>query len=120
MALPVETKQRFSVQDTLGAGDSSKTLVAAVAGVTVVVMNVTVTCLVSGAQAVFVGDDSGTVKALSLAASFPQHQQAIIQLVEGLPLTESEALVIEPAAAGPSFHCLVEGYLLKSSANLGA
>ena len=37
----------------------------------------------------------------------------------GLELTEGESLVIEPAAAGPSFHCVVTGYLKRGSTSFG-
>lgn len=117
---PVERYQRFSVQDTLGAGDASKTLVTGGAGITIVVTTAIITCITAAAQATYVGDTSGTVKALSVAASFSQHLQASVQLLEGLKLTEGENLIIKPAAAGPSFHAVVEGYLLKSNVNLGA
>lgn len=118
MGLPFENYQRFCVQNTLAAGDATKVLMAAVSGVQYFVTAVCVTCLTSAAQAVFVGDSSGTVKALSLAASFPANSQAFTQLNEGLPLTISEALSITPAAAGPSFHVVVEGYLKRSGAAL--
>lgn len=118
--LPVEARQRFSVQATLGTGDASKTLLDVGAGVTIVVMNVTLTSLVAAAQSLYVGDTSGTVKALSAAASLTVHAQLACQLVEGLRLTEGEDLIIKPAAAGPSVHVVAEGYLLKSNVNLGA
>ena len=108
--LPSERYQRFSKAVTLGIGDSSATIKAAVAGVTINILNVVVTCLVSAAQAVYVGDTSGTVKAINVASGFPQHGQAAAQLLEGLALTKGEALIIKPAAAGPSFHCVVEWY----------
>lgn len=120
MAFPAERYQRFSVQATLGTGDASKTLLAGAAGVTIVVMCVKALCLVSAAQAVYVGDTSGAVKAISLAASYTLHASNDLQLLEGLRLTEGESLIIKPAAAGPSFHVVAEGYLLKSNVNLGA
>lgn len=120
MSLPAEVYQRFSVQNTLGAADASKTLLDVGAGVTVVVMNIKATCIASAAQSVYVGDTSGTVKAISLGASFPVHGESALQLLEGLKLTEGEDLIIKPAAAGPSFHVVAEGYLLKSNVNLGA
>lgn len=118
MGLPFENYQRFCVQNTLAAGDASKTLMAAVSGVRYYVTAICATCLTSAAQSVYVGDSSGTVKALSLAASFAQHSQAFTQLQEGLALTLSEALVIKPAAAGPSFHVVVEGYSKRQDAAL--
>lgn len=119
MGLPFENYQRFCVQNTLAVGDATKVLIAAVTGVQYFVTAVCATCLVSAAQSVYVGDSSGTVKALSLAASFPAHSQAFTQLNEGLALTSGQALSITPAAAGPSFHVVVEGYLKRSGAALG-
>lgn len=118
MGLPFENYQRFCTEETLAVGDASKTLMAAVTGVTYYVTAVCATCLVSAAQAVYVGDSSGTQKALSLPASFPANSQAFTQLQEGLALTLSEALVIKPAAAGPSFHVVVEGYSKRQGAAL--
>jgi DMSO reductase anchor subunit len=115
MALPVEQRTRFSKSVTIATGDTSKEIMAADASTQYHVMNCVMTCITSAAQAVFVGDSSGTVKALSLAASFPQHSQASIQLLEGLALTLGEALVVKPAAAGVSFHVVCEGYLTKST-----
>ncbi len=111
--LQVEARQRFSKAVTLGTGDASKEIMPAVTGVTYHVMNVVLTCLVSAAQAIYVGDSSGTVKALSLAANFPLHSQAAIMLLEGLGITIGESLVVKPASPGPSFHAVVEGYLVK-------
>ena len=109
--------QPFVIEKTLGAGDSSKELKAAATGISYVVTSVIATCLVSGAQIVYVGDSSGTIKALSLAASFTLHAQARMGPLNriGLVLTEGEALIIKPAAAAPSFHVVVEGYLQKGS-----
>lgn len=115
MALPVENRTKFSKSVTLGTGDTSKEVMAAEDGTTYYVMNCVLTCLTSAAQTVYVGDSSGTVKALSLAASFPQHGQASIQLIVGLRLTASEALVVKPGAAGVSFHAVVEGYIEKAA-----
>ncbi len=118
MGLPFENYQRFCTQNTLAVGDATKVLMAAVSGVTYFVTSVCVTCLVSAAQTVYVGDSSGTVKALSLPASFTAGAQAFTQLLHGLQLTKSQALSITPAAAGPSFHVVVEGYLKREDAAL--
>ncbi len=118
--LPFERYQRFSVQNTLAAADSTKTLLAGGAGITIVILSVTVTGLTAAAQAVYVGDTSGTVKALSFGVSLAVNAQLAVQLVEGLRLTEGEDLIVKPAAAGPSVHVVAEGYLLKSNVNLGA
>lgn len=118
--LPVERYQRFCVEKTLGTGDASVTLVTGGSGIIIVVTNIVLTCITAAAQTAYVGDTSGTVKALSIGASFTAHAQAIVQLLEGLQLTSGENLIVKPAAAGPSFHVVAEGYLLKSNVNLGA
>ena len=109
--LPFEARQRFTAQATLGAGDATKTLFDVGTTQTAYITSVIATCLVSAAQAVYVGDSSGTVEALSLAASFTLHGQASVQLLNGLALTKGEDVIAKPAAAGPSFHVVVEGYL---------
>ena len=117
--LPVERYQRFSTAGVLTTGQSSLTIMPAVAGYTYVVVNGTLTCLVSAAQGAYLGDSSGTKKALQIAASVTTNEQKAVQLVEGYPVTPSEALVLKPDSAGPSFHAIVEGYILKNSAVLG-
>jgi len=112
--LNFEKFQRFTTEATLGAADASKELMPAVSGVTYAVTRLAATCLVSAAQAAYVGDSSGTVKALSVAASFTLHAQARLNLLEGLKITAGEALIVKPAAAGPSFHVVVEGYIIRS------
>lgn len=118
MSLPLLVRQRFSVQDTLGAADTSKTLKDVGAGETIHVLSVTVTSLVASAQTLYVGDTSGTVKAISLGISLVVNSQAVVQLMEGLALTEGEDLIIKPAAAGPSVHVVAEGYVIKRGAAL--
>jgi len=110
MSYPIETEQTFTTQQTLGAGDATKTLVAAESGVRFVVTAVILTIITAAAQTLYVGDSSGTVKAISIAASAPANTQYVIQLVRGLELTSGVALIIKPAAAGPSVHCVVEGW----------
>ncbi len=111
--IPFEVRQRFCVQETLAVGDATKTLLTHVDDSQYVITAICATCLVSAAQTLYVGDSSGTNKALSLAASFPQHSQAFTQLNEGLKLTLGEDIVIKPGAAGPSFHVVCEGYILR-------
>lgn len=112
--LRAELRQRFSVAVTLGAGDVTKEVMPAVTGVQYGIINAIIICLTSAAQAVYVGDSSGTVKALSVAASYPLHGQVAAQLLEGLLLTAGESIVVKPAAAGPSFHAVVEGFIIRS------
>ena len=114
MSLPFDTEQRFCVQATLGTGDSSKVLKAAAANEQIVVTDVWLTSLTSAAQVQYVGDESATVKALSLAASITAGVQAHLRLKQGLALTIGEDLIVKPAAAGPSVHVVAEGYILRS------
>ena len=107
-----EKYQRFSVQDTLLIGDATKTLFALTAGRQIFVTACVVTGIVAAAQTVYVGDTSGTVKVVSLAASFPVHSQADRYLTQGLGLTVGEALIVKPGAAGPSVHVVCEGYVI--------
>lgn len=112
--LPFEANQRFCVQATLDTGDTSKSLKAAVTGYSICVTRVDLTSITAAAQALYVGDSSGNVKAISVAASFTAHAQAHMESEEGLKLTVSEALIIKPAAAGPSVHVVATGYILKN------
>lgn len=114
MSLPMDREQRFCVSGTLGATDESLTLKAAVASFSYYITGVILTSLTAAAQTVFVGDSSGTVKAISVAASFTVHAQARMQVREGLKLTAGEALIVKPAAAGPSVHVVVEGYIVRN------
>lgn len=110
----MENFQRFCVSATLGTGDASTTLKAAVTGFSYYITGVILTSITAAAQALYVGDSSGTVKALSVGASFTAHAQARMHTREGLKLTAGEAIVVKPAAAGPSVHVVVEGYLVRN------
>lgn len=116
--LPIEARQRFSRAVTLGTSDSSQEVMPAVTDGIYAITSVILTCLVSASQTVYVGDSSGNVKALSLGASFPAHSQAAVQLINGLELTSGESIVVKPGNVGPSFHAVVEGYLLKNKGAL--
>lgn len=111
----MERYQRFSTVGVLTTGQASLTLMPAVSGYTYAVVNASIVCLVSAAQGFFLGDSSGTKKALQAAVSLTTNAQLSLELTQGLELTASEALVLKPDSAGPSLHCLAEGYILKSS-----
>lgn len=117
--LPVETWQRFSTVAVLTAAQTSVVVMPGVTGYQYVIINGTLTCLVSAAQGVYLGDSSGTVKPMQAAASFAANAQLALQLLEGIKLTKSETVILKPDAAGPSIHAVVEGYILKDSAVLG-
>lgn len=114
MPTDFEVYQRFCKEVTLGTGDAVKEIMPAEAGVTYFVTNGRIHCLVSAAQAVYVGDNDATNKAFSVAASFPVNSQVSLNLAEGLSMKTGQSLVIKPAAAGPSFHVVIEGYLTRS------
>lgn len=115
MAFDFEREQKFTVQATLAATDASKVLRAGVAGETIVVTSVILTSITAAAQVLYVGDEAGTVKALSLPASKPDAgNQASLQLVNGLAITAGDDLIIKPAAAGPSVHVVAEGYIRRA------
>jgi len=116
--LPSDRNQRFAKQGTMLAADAVLTLITGVSGQTIAIVDGIITCLVPAAQGVYLGDQSGTVKALSLATSFGTTCQAIFRSSEGLRLTPGEALVLKPASAGPSMHVSVSGYYEKSAALL--
>lgn len=116
MSTRFDSNQRYCVEKTLGTGDTSKELMPAVTGVTYFVTNARIHCLVAAAQTVFVGDADGTNKAFNLPASFPIHSFVTLNLLEGLSMKAGQALIIKPAAAGPSMHVVVEGYLTKAIA----
>jgi hypothetical protein len=115
MNLRQRVYQPWSAEATLGTGDATKTVKAAPgAGKRIVVTGYTWSVLVSAAQAVDVEDSSGTVHVLRLPAS-PGVVQGSYTFEAGLELTVNEALVITPAAAGPSVHVVAEGYIKPSS-----
>lgn len=115
--LPREKNPRFCVQVTLAAVDTVQILQAAVTNRIYVVTRYVITGIIAAAQTLYLGDTSGTVKVVNLPVSIPAAgQQLTAEMEQGLPLTVSQALVIQPAAAGPSVHVLVEGYYI----NVGA
>lgn len=111
---PCEIYPRWSSQITLGAADTTKTVQAAPgAGKRLVVTAYMMTVVISAAQSVDLEDTSGTVEVAKMAASLAAGTQfRSPTLDEGLKLTVNEALLIKPAAAGPSVHVWAEGYIL--------
>jgi hypothetical protein len=102
----------WSAQVTLGTGDTTKTLKAAPgAGFGLVINDLNCTVVVAAAQLVDIEDTSGTVEVMKLGASATVNVPFNKSLSQGLPLTTNEALIIKPAAAGPSVHCVADGYI---------
>lgn len=99
------------MQATLLAADTSKTLKAAPGtGLRLVVTTLSCTILTSAAQTVDVGDISSTNLALRIPVSVAAGVQYQVNLEEGLSLVTNEQLRLIPAAAGPSVHCVAEGF----------
>lgn len=106
--------QAWSAQVTLLAADTTKTLKAAPgAGASLVVTDLACTSLTSHAATTDIEDTSGTVEAMRIATTATVNQRHVTSLSQGLPLTANEALIIKPSAAGPSLHCVAEGYILR-------
>lgn len=114
MSLELLSEQAFTVQATLAAADTTKTLKITAADERAVITSVILTSITAAAQTLFVGDESGTVKAISIAASLTANLQISCQLVRGLRLTVGEDLIIKPAAAGPAVHVVAEGWIEKA------
>jgi hypothetical protein len=114
--LGLVTEQRFCVEATLLASEASHALVAADANVQLVVTYVhTVGMVAADAHTLRVGDSSDTVNVLELPSSIPVlgQEHTVGPLTEGVALTKGEALGIYVSGAGPSVHCVVEGYKLR-------
>lgn len=113
MAIPQEQLANWSAEITLGAGDTTKTLLAApaapYAGRRIYVTHLHATSLIAAAQAVDI--KIGTVNVLRLVASWAVGNETFIgPMIRGLRGDVAGALVITPAAAGPSIHVIAEGY----------
>lgn len=96
----------------LGTGDASKTIIADPGdGKALVIDRIIVTILTSAAQTLDIEDASGTVEVLKIPASGTgQYVMALPISSEGIKLTNSEALVATPAAAGVGAHIVVVYY----------
>lgn len=114
--LPVERYQRFSTAGVLTTGQSELQVMPAVDGYQYALLNGVITCLISAAQPFYLGDASGTKKALEGAASLGANSQLAFQLLQGYELTVSESIVLKPDAAGPSLGIIAEGYIIKHTA----
>ena len=110
--LGFEKYRKFCAQNTMLAADTVKTIQAGGAGIQIVLTRAFVICLTAAAQTVYVGDTSGNQKILSLPASYPVNSEAWAILDIGLALTVGDDAVIKPAAAGPSFFCILEGFFI--------
>jgi hypothetical protein len=111
MAGRLDNKERWSAEVTLLAADTTKTLLATPTGTrkTIVVTHVVAHCLVSAAQAVDI--KIGSVNVRRLAASEAVGSESFLGPMDyGLIGQAASAMTIVPAAAGPSWHVVAEGY----------
>lgn len=109
--LPQESKEGWSAEITLGAADTTKTLLAAPTGQrkAIVVTHLVAHVLVSAAQTIDI--KVGTVVIRKLGASAGVGVETFVgPMVKGLFGQAGQALTIVPAAAGPSVHVVAEGY----------
>lgn len=99
----------WSAEVTLAASDTTKTLLAAKTGRVPVMTHMIARILVAAAQTVDIA--CGTVKYKRFGASEAVGTEAFLGPMEyGLPGVSGTAIVITPAAAGPSVHVVAEGY----------
>jgi hypothetical protein len=111
MGIPQETKKRWSAEITLGAADTTKTLVAAPGlGTTAIVCtHLVARILVAAAQDVDI--KIGSVNLRRLKASEVVGTESFFgPMIQGIVGQAGQALTISPAAAGPSVHVVAEGY----------
>lgn len=116
MATPQDTRKLWSAEITLGAADTTKTLVAApspslAAGpeTTIVVTHMVTRVITSAAQAIDI--KIGTVNVKRLGVSEAVGSESFLgPMVLGIVGQALQPLTIVPAAAGPSVHVAAEGY----------
>lgn len=111
MSTPQEQYEQWSAEITLGAADTTKTLVATPTGnrKAIVCTHLIARVLVAAAQDVDI--KIGTVLLKRIKASEVVGTEAFIgPMVRGLIGQAATALTIVPAAAGPSVHVVAEGY----------
>jgi hypothetical protein len=113
MGIPQEAYALWSAEITLGAADTTKTLIAAPAAPyatrTLYVTHIHATSLISAAQAVDI--KIGSTNLIRLAASWAVGNETFLgPMIRGLRGQPGQALTIVPAAAGPSIHVIAEGY----------
>lgn len=105
-----ERPENFCIEDDLLAADASRNFKAAPgAGKAIVVTRMILTSVTSAAQAATV--TIGNVIVARIPASFDVGGQIRLKLEKGLTGDENQPLTITPAAAGPAFHVIFEGYV---------
>lgn len=114
MATPQEGYKNWSAEITLGAADTSKTLVAAPGATqTLVCTHLVARFLVAAAQDVDI--KIGTVMLRRFKASEVVGTESFFgPMLRGIVGQLGQPLTINPAAAGPSIHVVAEGYYLPS------
>lgn len=105
----MDRMENWSAEITLGAADTTKTLLALKAGRKIVVTHIVTRVLISAAQAVNI--TIGGVNVKRIAASEAVGSESFFGPMErGIVGDAATALLIVPAAAGPSVHAIAEGY----------
>ena len=95
----------------MGAADTTKELVAAPGvGRSIVVVTLQGSVIVSAAQLCDIESGDGVMELIKFGVS-PGLGHFSRMWVGGFKLTENTSLRIQPAAAGPSIHCVVEYYI---------
>lgn len=103
--------QLKTAEETLLAADATKVVVAAPgANKSIVIINLFVEVIVSAAQACDVEDGSGVEELVKLPAT-PGLIQRQLWFTRGYKLPANQSLRIQPAAAAPSVHVVVEYYI---------
>lgn len=109
----LQAYQSFSASVELAAGDSSKTLVAAVTGKQIVVTTLVAQIFTAAAQLVTIAAGSTTVAKIASNQAVGTYE-IVPGLRKGIAGQAGSALVATPAAAGPAISFIVEGYYLPS------
>lgn len=105
----MQTHENWQAEITLGAADTTKTLLAAKAGRRIVVTHLIAHVLIAAAQTVDI--TLGTVKVKRLGLSEAVGSEPFLGPMErGIVGDSGSALLIVPSAAGPSVHVAAEGY----------
>jgi len=119
MASGSQQRRTWSSGVLLGAADAVKEILPAPPGTTpgdrtrIVVSYCMVLSLISAAQAVDIESNDAAVEILKLAASFAVGATVVYDGEKGIGLPANQALVIKPAAVGPSVWVIAEGYYEK-------
>lgn len=106
-----DNQEPWALSVTMAAGDATKTLLAARAGLKIVVTHLVYHVITTAAQTVTVAAGSTDVK--KVGASEAVGSEGFIGPMEyGLIGQVGQALIATPSAAGYAIHFVAEGYYL--------